>query len=60
MTRAWSTIRKQANEAGFFARRADCEGQTCYILLDSDLRVNLCTFDGEEIQNAVYALEVLV
>lgn len=56
MTRAWSTIRKAASNAGFAARQTTCDGRPCYILLDPQSNVRLCTRSGAVLENAVYSL----
>jgi hypothetical protein len=56
MSRAWSTIRKTANERGYFARQTELNGRPCYLLLDSNLQVRLCTTKAAELENAVYGL----
>lgn len=57
MTRAWSTIRKVASEAGFAARQTECDGRPCYVLLNATTNnVVLCTRKGSELEAAVYGL----
>lgn len=56
MTRAWSTIRKQASNNGFAARQTECDGRTCYVLLNTRNDVVLCTRSGAELEEAVYSL----
>lgn len=56
MSRAWSTIRKVASTAGFAARQTTCNGRPCFLLLDANNNVRLCTSKASELEDAVYSL----
>lgn len=54
--RALSTIRKRANENGYYVRQADVDGKLAYILLDQNMNVRFATASQAVMQDAVYSL----
>lgn len=56
--KAWSTIRKVANENGYFARQVTVDNNRTpvFVLLDSNMQVKLATRSRSKIQEAVYSL----
>lgn len=56
--KAWSTLRKRANEQGCFARQVvvDDNRTPVFMLLDSNLQVKLATRSRSKLQNAIYGL----
>lgn len=56
--KAWSTVRKAANERNCFVRKATVEGTKTpiFLLLDSSMNVKLATRSQRQIQEAVYSL----
>lgn len=56
--KAYSTIRKTANERNCFVRKATIEGTKTpvFLLLDSSLNIKLATRSQRQIQDAVYSL----
>lgn len=56
--KAWSTLRKVANENGCFARQVTVDNNTTpvFVLLDSNMQVKVATRSQRKIQEAIYSL----
>jgi hypothetical protein len=56
--KAWSTLRKVANDRNYFVRKATIEGTKTpvFLLLDANMNVKMATRSQTQIQDAVYSL----
>lgn len=54
--KAWSTLRKRANESGLFARQTRIDGRPAFLLLDPNNNVVLATRSQRTLQERIYSL----